>query len=217
MANHSRCRKQAREERKVVAQTEKTWSKVGRGPGDKTRNITMSAGERRLMDLRRVCIHEAGHFYLAFKYRPARAVSICISRQVQTDPPTGEEYVSLGQAVSFDPHDSLPKVQVSIRAAGLAAESLVYNEAFDALMGNPAVRFRIKTDTDNAKRDLAKAGLLFPSSSDAEFVFLFSMGFYDAVTMLRNSQDKLHCIADYCLANLDREISKAELVETCSL
>ena len=43
------------------------------------------------MDVRRVCIHEAGHFYLAFKYRPARAVSICISKQVQIDSHTGDE------------------------------------------------------------------------------------------------------------------------------
>lgn len=169
------------------------------------------------MDLRRACIHEAGHFYLAFKYRPARAVGIHISRQVQTDPLTGEKYVSVGQAITFDPEESMPRVQVSIRAAGLAAESLVYNEDFDDLMRNPAVRRSIKTDTDNAKRDLEKAGVLFPSSSEEEFVLFWSMGFEDAVIMMRSSQDKLHCIADYCLSNLDREIPKAELVVNCAL
>jgi hypothetical protein len=168
------------------------------------------------VDFRRACIHEAGRFLLAFMYRPVRAVSICISKQVRTDPLTGQEYVSVGQAVTFDPENSLPKVQVSIRAAGLAAESLVYGESFEDLMRNPAVRRSIKTDTDNAKRDLEKAGLLFLSSSDEEFVLLWSMGFDDAICMMRSSQDKLHCIADYCLANLDREILRAELVANCS-
>ncbi len=111
----------------------------------------------------------------------------------------------------------MPRVQVRIRAAGLAAESLVYNEDFDDLMRNPAVRRSIKTDTDNAKRDLEKAGLLFPSSTEEDFVLLWSMGFDYAVVMMRSSQDKLHRIADYCRSNLDREIPKAELVERCDL
>ena len=168
-----------------------------------------------IMDLRRVCIHEAGHFYLALKYRPARAVSICISRKVQTDA-TGAEYVSVGEAITLEPRDALPKVQVSIRAAGLAAESLVYKESFEDLMGNAAIRRSIKTDTDNAKRDLEEAGLTV--TNEEEFVFSYwRPGFYDALNILRSSKGKLECIADYCLANLDRTILKAELVEKCDL
>jgi hypothetical protein len=118
--------------------------------------------------------------------------------------------------VTFDPNDSLPKVQVSIRAAGLAAESLFYGESFDSLMGNPSVQFRIKTDTDNAKRDLEKAGL-YPSTEEEFISFFWRTGFDDAVILMRNFMDKLHGIADYCLANLDRDIPKAELVAACNL
>ena len=169
------------------------------------------------MDLQRACIHEAGHFYVAYKYRPARAVSIRISKQLQTDPRTGEQYLSLGHAVTFDFHDSLPKVQVSIRAAGLAAESLVYNELLEDLMRDPVVLRNIKTDTDNAKLDLEKAGLLFPSSGDEDFAAWWSMGIGDALCMMRSSEDKLHRIADYCFANQDRDIPRAELVAKCDL
>jgi hypothetical protein len=168
-----------------------------------------------VVDLRRICVHEAGHFYLAWKYRKVRALSIRISNQTRTDPLTGEEYVSVGQAITFDPDESLPRAQVSIRAAGLAAESLVYNESLADLMANSTVRFCIKTDTDNAKRDLEKAGL--PTSTEEEFLKFWSMGFDDAVIMLKDSQDKLCCIADYCLANLDREIPQSELVASCNL
>jgi hypothetical protein len=168
------------------------------------------------MDLRRISIHEAGHFYVAFKYRPRRAVSICISRKVQIDPLTKREYVSVGQAITFDPGDSLPKVQVSIRAAGLAAESITYNETFEALMGNPALRRSIKTDTDNAKEDLRRAGL-YPCSEE-EFTSLYwRAGFDDAVLLLASSRNKLDCIAEYCLANLDREIRREELIAACTL
>jgi hypothetical protein len=168
------------------------------------------------MDLRRDCIHEAGHFYVAFMYRPARAVSICISSKVQTDPLTGEEYRSVGQAVTLDPDDSNPNVQVTIRAAGLAAESIIYNESFEGLMGNSAIRFRIKTDTDNARRDLERAGL--PVTSEKDFVsFYWRIGFDNAVTMLSSSQEKLNRIAEYCRANLDREIPKEELAANCDL
>ena len=100
---------------------------------------------------------------------------------------------------------------MSIRAAGLAAESLVYNESYEDLKGSPTVRFRIKTDTDHAKRDLEKAELLFPSSSEEEFLSLWRMGFDDAVIMMESSQDKLHRIADFCLANPDREILRMRL------
>ena len=168
------------------------------------------------MDLQRVCVHEAGHFYLAYKYRPERAVSIRISRQVNTDAPTGQEYVSAGTVITFEPEGSLPRVQVSIRAAGLAAESLIYGESFDDLMKSPSVQWRVKTDKDNAKRDLEMAGL-FPSS-EAEFTwFYWRAGFSDAVSMMEASADKLSCIAHYCLANLDRDIPKAELVSACHL
>ena len=102
--------------------------------------------------------------------------------------------------------DTLPRVAAGIRAAGLAAESLVYNETFEHLMGDPAVRRSIKADTDNAKRDLVAAQLLFSSSSDAEFVHWWRMGFDDAVCLLRSSQDNLQRIADYCLMNQDRDI-----------
>ena len=168
------------------------------------------------MDLRRVCIHEAGHFYLAFKFRPARAVSICISKQVQIDHITGDEYVSVGRAVTYEPRDGLPKVAVTMRAAGLAAESLVYNESFDDLMQNPAVLRSVKTDMDNAKLDLAKGGIRV--TNEQEFVSdYWRVGFYDALGVLKRSQDKLECISDHCFGNLDRTILKAELVEKCQL
>ena len=168
------------------------------------------------MNLERVCVHEAGHFYLAYKYRPARAISICISRQVKRDVLSGQEYVSVGQVVTVEPDGALPKVQVSIRAAGLAAESLVYGESFEDLMNNPSVRLMIKTDTDNAKRDLENAGLC--PSTEEEFVsFFWRPGFCDAVSMMRESAEKLRSIAEYCLANLDRDIPKRELVDACNL
>jgi hypothetical protein len=169
------------------------------------------------MDSRRACIHEAGHFYLAFKYRPSRAHSIRSSRQSRTDSSTGEPYDSLGETCTVDPPDGQPQIIVSIRAAGLAAESLVYNESYEDLMGNATIRFRIKTDTDHAKRDLEKAELMFPSSTDEQFLFFWRIGFDNAVIMMSSSQDKLHCIADYLLANPDREILRAELVEKCDL
>ena len=125
--------------------------------------------------------------------------------------------MSLGEAVTFDFADSNPKVLVAIRAGGLAAESLIYNEPFENLMSNPAVRRAVKGDTDNARQDLENARLLFPSSSDEEFVWLFRMGFDDAVCMLRGSQDKLLRIANYCLANQNRDIAMAELVDKCDL
>jgi hypothetical protein len=167
------------------------------------------------MTLKRICIHEAGHFYVALRYRPTRAVSICISQKSQRDAAAGEDYVSGGQTVTFDPKESLPKVQVSIRAAGLAAESLVYNESFENLMQDPDVLFSIKTDTDNAKRDLEKAGLTI--SSERDFLFYWNIGFYEAVSMMRGSQDELHRIADYCMGNLDRVISKAEIIAACNV
>jgi hypothetical protein len=161
---------------------------------------------------KRACIHEAGHFYLAWEY--GRAFSICIANQVQTDDLTGEEYLSRGHVKTSD-HGALPKVLLSIRAAGLAAESLVYNELLDDLMGNPTVQFSIKTDTDHAKQDLVNAGL--PPSTEAEFRKYWDIGFSEAWNMMRNSQDKLHRIAEYCLANLGREILTSEIVANCHL
>jgi hypothetical protein len=148
-------------------------------------------------------------------YRPIRAVSICISSVIQVDASTGERYVSVGRAATLDPLDGQPKVHVSIRAAGLAAESLIYNEPYEDLMQNPEVRFRIKTDMDNAKIDLERGGL--STASDAQLLLLWRMGFDDAVVMMRGFRRELECIADYCLANLDREIPRAELVEACNL
>jgi hypothetical protein len=168
------------------------------------------------MNLQRVCVHEVGHFYLAYTYRPERAVSICISRQVNTDVQTGQEYASAGHVITFEPDYSLPKVLVSIRAAGLAAESLIYGESFEDLMNGASVRCSVKTDTDNAKRDLERAGLS-PSTEDEFISFYWRAGFSDAVCMMRESVDKLQSIAEYCLANLDRDIPKSDLVSACNL
>jgi hypothetical protein len=167
------------------------------------------------VNLERACVHEAGHFYLAYKYRPARAISICISHQLKRDVHSGQEYASVGHVITFEPEDALPKVQVSIRAAGLAAESLIYGESFEDLMNNPSVLLVIKTDTDNAKRDLQKAGLC-PLTED-EFVSYWRAGFCDAVTMMCDSVEKLRSIAAYCLENLGRDIPRTELVEACNL
>lgn len=168
------------------------------------------------MNLRRFCVHEAGHFYVAFLHHPAGAISICISPRVQTDPFTGEPYRSVGQAVTFNPVDSNPRVLMRIRADGLAAESIIYDDSFEDLMANQAVRFRIKTDTDNAKHDLDMAGLA--PTSEEEFVsFYWRAGFHDAVNMMSSSQEKLECIADYCQSNIGREIPRAELARHCGL
>jgi hypothetical protein len=58
---------------------------------------------------------------------------------------------------------------------------------------------------------------MFPSSTDEQFLFFWRIGFDNAVIMMSSSQDKLRCIADYLLANPDREILRAELVEKCDL
>ncbi len=175
-------------------------------------------------DLRRNCIHEAGHFYLAFKYNPHRAFSICISRQVKTDLYTVLKYVSAGEVVTVDPEGSLPSVQVSIHAAGLAAESIVYGESYETLMQDSAMQFSIKTDTDHAKETLGKAGL--PVTSEEEFIsFYWRVGFDHAVNMMssfqdnlqRRADDELHRIANYCLENLDRIILRDEIVTNCGL
>lgn len=71
---------------------------------------------RRVAVERRTAIHEFGHFLTAFKYRPIRAISIRIGQQAKTDPITGEDYVCLGEAVTWTPDDSFPRVNVSIRA-----------------------------------------------------------------------------------------------------
>jgi hypothetical protein len=151
------------------------------------------------LNLERVCEHEAGHFYVAYKYRPARAISTCISQERQLDADSGKQYLSSGRTMTFDPDDALPKVQVSFRAAGLAAESLVYDESFEDLKGSSAVRFRSKTDTDNAKADLRKAGL-YPCPEDEFIAFFCRLGFDDAVCILRDRLEKVRNIAAYCLA-----------------
>lgn len=96
------------------------------------------------------------------------------------DPQTGQDYMSGGHVVTFEPDYSLPKVQVSIRAAGLAAESLVYEQSYEDLMNDPNVQFRIKTDTDNAKCDLQKAGL-WPFSENEFIQSYWRIGFYEAL------------------------------------
>ena len=161
-------------------------------------------------------MHEAGHFYVAYTYRPRRAISICISQQAQMDPQTGQDYMSAGHVVTFEPDYSLPKAQVSIRAAGLAAESLVYGQSYEDLMNDPNVQFRIKTDTDNAKCDLQKAGL-WPFSEDEFIQFYWRTGFSEALNMMRESVETLHSIAAYCLANQGRDIPKSEIVAACCL
>ena len=165
---------------------------------------------------RRDCVHEAGHFYVAFLHNPARAVSIRMSPRVQTDPITGEMYTCIGQAVTLDPIDDNPRVILRIRAGGLAAESIVYNESFQDLMSGPEVQFRIRTDTDNAKLDLER-GRLTPTSEEEFISFFWSVGFQDAVAMMAHSQEKLECIADYCQLNLARDILREELVRNCRL
>jgi hypothetical protein len=149
-------------------------------------------------------------------YRPERAVSICVSRQPRRDQFTGEEYMSAGSTTTFDPHDGAPKILVDIRAAGMAAESLVYGQTFDDIMNDPDHRFEIKTDTDNAMQDLHRAQM--PVGGEQEFRELYwNTSFNDARLMLSNSLDKLLRIADYCEANPDREIPAAEIVEACDL
>jgi len=106
-------------------------------------------------------------------------------------------------------------VQVRIRAAGLAAESLAYLEPFDVLMHDPDVLFGIKTDTDLAREDLEKAGL--PASRERDFHFYWRIGFYDAVSMMQDSQYNLHRIADYCIDNLGRDVPRAEIIAACGL
>ena len=122
--------------------------------------------------------------------------------------------MSIGQAVTLDPIDDNPKVLLRIRAGGLAAESIVYGESFEELMSNPEVQFRIRTDTNNAKRDLER-GRLTPASDEQFISFFWSLAFQDAVTMMRDSKEKLERIADYCQINLDRDILREEIVRNC--
>ena len=124
--------------------------------------------------------------------------------------------MSAGHVVTFEPDYSLPKVQVSIRAAGLAAESLVYGESYEDLMNDPSIQFSIKTDTDNAKHDLEIAGL-WPSTEDDFIAFFWRIGFCEALSMMRESVDTLRSIAAYCLANQGRDIPKSENIAACGL
>jgi hypothetical protein len=72
--------------------------------------------------------------------------------------------------------------EYAIRTAGLAAESLVYNESFDDLMRNPAVLRSVKTDMDNAKLDLKK-GASFRQTNRSLFVIT---GGWDSTTHRRS-------------------------------
>ena len=124
--------------------------------------------------------------------------------------------MSGGYTITAEPGYSRPDVQVTIRAAGLAAESLVYRESYQDLMNDPSVRSRIKTDTDNAKCDLEKAGLC-PRTED-EFVNCYwKTGFGNASGLLQERLAELRCIADYCAANQGREIPRSEIVTACNL
>jgi hypothetical protein len=49
------------------------------------------------------------------------------------------------------------------------------------------------------------------------FLCIGRSGFHDAVYMVESSQDKVMRIAEYCLANRDREIPRAELVANCDI
>ncbi len=82
-------------------------------------------------------------------------------------------------------------------------------------MNDPNVQSEIKTDTDNARRDLEKARL-WPSTEE-EFIWLWRMGFDLSLTMLRASFDTLVGIAAYCQANQGRDISRSEIVAACRL
>jgi hypothetical protein len=128
---------------------------------------------------------------------------------------TGEFYISAGQTFTLDLGNSLPRVLVSIRAAGLAAEHLGYGEPFEKLMQDAEVCFRSATDRQNAKQDLEKAEI--PISNEEDFLFYWSIGFQDAVIMMMDSQDKLHRIAEYCMNNLDRVIPGDEIITACNL
>ncbi|MFZ0773089.1 MAG: hypothetical protein WCA49_00700 [Candidatus Sulfotelmatobacter sp.] len=154
------------------------------------------------MDLKRAGIHEAGHFLVAFKYDPRRAVSIRVGGYPATDSTTGEKYVAAGRTITHDLPRSSPKTLVTIRAAGLAAESLVFGQTLESFAPDAE---QYKTDVDNAKNDLEAARL--PLDPD-----LWRMCFYDARIMLEGSEDKLSAIADYCLANRGREVTREELV-----
>ena len=166
--------------------------------------------------LKRGAIHEAGHFSVAYRYNPRRAVSICVGSSPAVDAETGAPYSSFGQTVTWDLDGSLPGVLVAIRAAGLAAESLIYEEPYEHLMSAADVNWVIKTDLDNAKQDLYRNGLLF-GPNDPTFPEFWRMGFSNAMSMLQDSEDELHAIADYCIANLGREIPRAELVANIGL
>lgn len=168
-------------------------------------------------ELTRACIHEAGHFYVAYRFRPARVVSIRISQQEKTDPRTGKHYTCVGEAVTLDLPDSLPGVLVSIRAGGLAAESLVYDESYETLMQDLGVLRSIEGDLLNAKQDLIHERLLLPGSSPDEFLSMWKSRFYEARGFLRDSLDQVRRIAAYCEANQDRDIPAQEIISRCRL
>src|SRR5439155_19740728 len=144
-------------------------------------------------DLKRRAIHEAGHFAVAYRYNPRRAVSICVGDRPAVDTETGTPYHSTGQTVTWDLDGGQPHVLLPIRAGGIAAESLIYEEPYEQLMSDPQVLWTIKTDLDNAKQDLYRNGLLF-TSDDPTFPQFWRTGFTDAVCLLRNAEDKLHAI-----------------------
>jgi hypothetical protein len=167
-------------------------------------------------DLRRNCIHEAGHFLVAYIFNPQRAVSIRIGSYVSIDSETKTPYTAAAQTVTFDFDDSLPKVLVTIRAGGIAAESVVFGEEYGDLIKSSEVRYRIKTDTDNAKQDLQRHRLI-TDMNDPTFPPLWEMGLYDALSLLKNRKHTLTAIADYCMANLNRDILREELAANVDL
>jgi hypothetical protein len=59
------------------------------------------------------------------------------------------------------------------------------------------------------KRGLEKADP--PASTEQDFLSFWRMEFDDAGIIMKNSQEELQRIADYCMANLDRDISASEL------
>jgi hypothetical protein len=52
---------------------------------------------------------------------------------------------------------------------------------------------------------------------ESEFLPYWRTGFDDAFHVMESSQGNIHRIADYCLANLDRDIPGTEVVAACGL
>jgi hypothetical protein len=165
---------------------------------------------------KRNAIHEAGHFLVAYRYNPRRAVSIRLGSLQRKDSQTGVLYMAIGQTVTFDFENDIPGVLVAIRAGGLAAESLMYGESYRQVMSDSNVHWIIKTDIDNAKGDLIRHRIM-SGPEDPTFPQWWQIGFSNATSMLIDGVRLLDAMADYCLANRDRDIPCAEIVKNVGL